>query len=219
MRAARIDLPRTAACKSYLIEDNPEDDDEDKKEEADEDAHNEEADEDAHNEDACSQEEGDQADEGAEADRDNQELQADEGCVAGEGEEEEEEVDDEIEEAEGEQEEEDHASKSEEHAKQLLETPVPPQEASSVATLGPYIFASCHEDVLHYLQPQFVCYCAVGQKPKLLQNPNEGQPPRLEGVVEGDLMPVYHEVIGNWLPVAPADRKNPRRSLAKEAST
>lgn len=68
------------------------------------------------------------------------------------------------------------------------------------ATLGPYIFASCHEDVLQYLQPQFVCYCAVGQKPKLLANPHAGRAPRIEGVMEGDTMPVYHDLIGTWKP-------------------
>ncbi|CAE7409591.1 unnamed protein product, partial [Symbiodinium sp. CCMP2456] len=68
------------------------------------------------------------------------------------------------------------------------------------ATLGPYIFASCHEDVLQYLQPQFVCYCAVGQKPKLLANPKAGQAPRIEGLMEGDTMPVYNDVIGTWKP-------------------
>ncbi|CAE7254570.1 unnamed protein product [Symbiodinium sp. CCMP2592] len=75
-----------------------------------------------------------------------------------------------------------------------------PRGREAPTTFGPYIFASCHEDVLQYLQPQFVCYCAVGQKPKLLANPHAGRAPRIEGVMEGDPMPVYHDLIGTWKP-------------------
>ena len=64
---------------------------------------------------------------------------------------------------------------------------------------GPYIFASCHEDVFEY-QPQFVCVCKPGSAPYLLKNPNEVQPTTLQAKIEGITEPIGHSLVGHWLP-------------------
>lgn len=65
---------------------------------------------------------------------------------------------------------------------------------------GPYIFASCHEDVLEYLQPQYVCLCLPGSAPRLLKNPHEGQLPSLHATITGVTEPIGHHLVGSWMP-------------------
>ncbi|CAJ1357632.1 unnamed protein product [Effrenium voratum] len=76
------------------------------------------------------------------------------------------------------------------------------QERQQPVPRGPYVFASCHEDVLQYLQPQFVCYCETGKAPLLLQNPKEGCLPQLTARLSGNLQPIRHSLLGHWQPTS-----------------
>jgi len=73
-------------------------------------------------------------------------------------------------------------------------------QASEVQSGGPYIFASCHEDVLEYLQPQYLILCESGAAPRLLKNPNEGKLPELASHLKGVTQPIRHHLVGSWLP-------------------
>jgi len=68
---------------------------------------------------------------------------------------------------------------------------------------GPYIFASCYEDVLAFLQPEFICFCAAGQAPQLVQNPEHGASPHLYAVLRGEVEPLPScgggdLLVGSW---------------------
>eukprot|EP00931_Biecheleriopsis_adriatica_P041498 TRINITY_DN2370_c0_g1_i1.p1 TRINITY_DN2370_c0_g1~~TRINITY_DN2370_c0_g1_i1.p1 ORF type:complete len:1392 (+),score=231.52 TRINITY_DN2370_c0_g1_i1:312-4178(+) len=70
--------------------------------------------------------------------------------------------------------------------------------------LGPYIFATCHDDVANYLQPEFICYCQVGQAPLLMRNSFAGSQPNLRAVVRGNPCPSalhggHDHLVGNWV--------------------
>ena len=56
------------------------------------------------------------------------------------------------------------------------------------------------QDVLHYLQPQFVVLCEVGQPPRVLENPNEAQVPLLRAELRGTTEPIRHPLVGSWWP-------------------
>lgn len=73
-------------------------------------------------------------------------------------------------------------------------------QASEAQSGGPYIFASCHEDVLEYLQPQYLILCESGAAPRLLKNPNEGKLPQLASRLKGVTEPIRHHLVGSWLP-------------------
>lgn len=75
---------------------------------------------------------------------------------------------------------------------------------SAEQRLGPYIFATCHEDVAQYLQPELLCYCAVGQAPRVVRNPHRGEVPSLRAVLRGEVHPParrggIHHFCGHWL--------------------
>lgn len=74
--------------------------------------------------------------------------------------------------------------------------PEPPE----VRPGGPYIFASCHEDILNYLQPQYVIFCESGAQPRLIKNPNEGKLLSLSSRLEGVTEPIGHHLVGSWMP-------------------
>lgn len=76
----------------------------------------------------------------------------------------------------------------------------PEPETKEQVQKGPYIFASCHEDVLEYLQPQYVCLCLPGSAPRLLKNPHEGQLPSLHATITGVTEPIGHHLVGSWMP-------------------
>lgn len=73
-------------------------------------------------------------------------------------------------------------------------------EATEVRPGGPYIFASCHEDILNYLQPQYVIFCESGAQPRLIKNPNEGKLLSLSSRLEGVTEPIRHHLVGSWMP-------------------
>lgn len=73
-------------------------------------------------------------------------------------------------------------------------------EAPKVRPGGPYIFASCHEDILNYLQPQYVIFCESGAQPRLIKNPNEGKLLSLSSRLEGVTEPIRHHLVGSWMP-------------------
>lgn len=75
--------------------------------------------------------------------------------------------------------------------------------AQKAAQPGPFIFASCHEDVAGYLQPEYICVCAVGEAPTAFRNPQEGASPQLQAGLRGNIVPKptrtgHHQLVGHW---------------------
>jgi len=65
------------------------------------------------------------------------------------------------------------------------------------------IFASCHEDVLQYLQPDFVVICQAGSQPQALVNPFAGSRTVLKAAIHGNPTPLpwrsgCHWFVGRW---------------------
>ena len=56
------------------------------------------------------------------------------------------------------------------------------------------------QDVLEYLQPQYLILCESGAAPRLLKNPNEGKLPELASHLKGVTQPIRHHLVGSWLP-------------------
>ncbi|CAE8691586.1 unnamed protein product [Polarella glacialis] len=52
-------------------------------------------------------------------------------------------------------------------------------------TEGPYIFATCHDDVAQHLQPEWLCYCKVDEPPVLVLNQHAGAAPKLRAMLRG----------------------------------
>jgi len=78
------------------------------------------------------------------------------------------------------------------------------KDSSKAARSGPFIFASCHEDVAAYLQPEFVCICAVGKAPLAFRNKKAPSRLTLHAELKGDLEPEpahrgYHLLVGHWV--------------------
>ena len=65
------------------------------------------------------------------------------------------------------------------------------------------------EDVLEYLQPQYVVLCEVGQPPWVLENPNEFQLPKLTAQLRGNTEPIRDGLVGSWLPEDPQATMTP----------
>eukprot|EP00929_Paragymnodinium_shiwhaense_P083976 TRINITY_DN44885_c0_g1_i1.p1 TRINITY_DN44885_c0_g1~~TRINITY_DN44885_c0_g1_i1.p1 ORF type:complete len:1346 (-),score=282.28 TRINITY_DN44885_c0_g1_i1:59-4096(-) len=79
-----------------------------------------------------------------------------------------------------------------------------PQGERSSEQRGPYIFASCHDDVAKNLQPDVICLCEVGRAPRLLWRKYEQMPPRLSASLFGQMLPLplaggSHLLAGHWV--------------------
>ena len=62
------------------------------------------------------------------------------------------------------------------------------QKSAAGGDDGPWIFASCHEDVVPYLQPEYIIRCQSGQKSNIWKN-TEGGLPIWSSVMKSDQAP------------------------------
>eukprot|EP00927_Polykrikos_kofoidii_P021670 TRINITY_DN20442_c0_g1_i1.p1 TRINITY_DN20442_c0_g1~~TRINITY_DN20442_c0_g1_i1.p1 ORF type:complete len:1473 (+),score=279.80 TRINITY_DN20442_c0_g1_i1:452-4420(+) len=84
-----------------------------------------------------------------------------------------------------------------ENSKEEKETKAPAEK------VGPFIFASCHDDVAAYLQPECICLCSAGEAPRLVQNSAPGATPQVHAMLLGNLEPPSvlggdHRLVGPW---------------------